>query len=181
MLEFLVSVEIQRRRHYRVAAPDADAARADLRDVLPEGARIVDCRVAGSVGTRLARRAMRHILTRDFLPLSGDAPATVEDWLFAARDAAPAGVDAINLRLASAGLRLRPDGAGALSLACGSAHSIPALARWCRGQPFAGSTLLAALAELPRALRCNMTISGLRTRAISMPLQDWLDYGGDDA
>lgn len=164
MRAFAVTYEEKRTRRVQVAAPSADAARAQMLALLHPGCRVVDVRAADDpdVAEGEAQRALTQLLDRPFLSHEGQ-PQLVADWLDRGTNADLR--DAVNQRLAIAGLRLLPD----LALAVGSPVSIPTLRLWFGTGPWAGSRLLAVLATAPGARRSNMSFGGMRSRAVILP------------
>jgi hypothetical protein len=164
MRAFAVTYEEKRTRRVQVAAPSADLARAQMVALLHPGCRVVDVRAADEpdVAEGEAQRALTHLLDRPYLSHDGQTQL-VADWLD--RGTTPDLRDAVNGRLALAGLRLLSEA----SLAVGSPVSVPTLRLWFGNGPWAGSRLLAVLATVPGARRSNMSFGGVRSRAVILP------------
>jgi hypothetical protein len=167
MQVYAVTITEQRERRIRLAAASREGAIEAARAVARPKDRVVDVRLWGERDTRAGEEALSHLLSRDYLtfdgkPYAGGIAPTVGDWL----TRAAGGLLAANERLALAGLRVLER-----RVFVGSPSSIPALAGWFRGTAWEGPELLAVLALLPGALRTNCTFAGLRSRAVSLPME----------
>lgn len=164
---FTVNTVETRRRAWTVAARDAHAAERAVRARLPRGARITErpVPVEDIDTTASGEAALAQLLGTPYLPRDG-APMMIEDWVLLAlgNDEGP-GRDAVNTRLAPAGLRVADD-----CLWIGSAACIPAMGLIFEGTEWAGRGLADALRLLPGARTRHMTYAGRRARSIGLPL-----------
>lgn len=161
---FTLTVEERRVVRQRIAAPDPAAAMALARRGLGRRDRILGCDETGiDPDQDAAQDALSWLLDRPFLPLPGhQLAAPVRSWIGWTRGNPDRG----NAILATAGLRLGPDG----RLAVGSATTIPTLGWWTQGTIWAGGGLTAALRAMPGAELTNLTFAGRRARAVRVPI-----------
>lgn len=178
MQVFSVTVERLASRRLQVLAASADRAIAMVQATLPSGARATkasplhDESLTGSVGCGMGVEAIDHLLERDFLAVDG-RPTLVRDWVLLARQLSER--DRANRALAMAGMRIiMGDRVEEYFLAVGSAISVPLLAHWCDGTPFAGAALLPTLASIPGALRprSGFTFAGVPSRVVLIPAEN---------
>lgn len=166
---YTVTVRETRLRRIQLVAESVDAACSAAAAVLDDGARVVDAQLHAEREPAAARSALDRLLTRDFLTLPSGPTGTVGDWVYHAAKGQDWALDKLPL----IGLRLEPGG-----LVIGSPTSVPALAAWFRGTPWAKAELLAVLALVPGARRTNRTLAGVKSRAVILPIDTVLDMIG---
>lgn len=168
---YTVRIEQRRSRFQTVAAPSHDAARRMAGLLLREGDRVLSVQQAAitshaPVNAEEGRSALVLLLSQVFVDMDGGA-AWVSTWINLWQEQ-PARREEVNLVLASAGLRLKDTGA----LTVGTCTSIPTLAEWFSGTPYAGPCLASALATIPGAERGSATFSGIRSRTVIIPASE---------
>jgi len=173
MQVYTIRIERRRIRRQAIAATSAETARRHAALLLREGDRILGVTTAPSgvepeASLDEAREALDFLLSRPFLDLDGRA-ALLRHWILFA----VARPDVAAQPLAMAGLRLRPEGLEANArLAIGSPGSVPALGEWFEGSRWAGARLLNVLDAIPGAARTNLTLAGIASRAVLVPLKE---------
>lgn len=169
MQVYTVTLRETRLRRIQMVADSAGAAEIAAADVLPEGAKVVEIQLYTERQPAAAKKALHYLLSRDFMTLPSGPTGTVGDWVHHAANGEDWAMD----RLPLIGLRVEND-----RLLIGSPTSVPALAAWFKGTHWAKAELLAALALVDGAKRTNRTMAGVKTRAVSLPLEPVLDMIG---
>ncbi len=171
MQVFTVTLRETRLRRIQMVSPDADDGRANAEAVLDEGAKVIDVQVYADRAPDAAAKALDRLLSRDFMALPSGVAGTVGDWIHHAANGADWALDKLPL----IGLRVEQD-----RVVIGSPTSVPALAAWFKGTPWAKAELLNVLALIDGARRTNRTLAGVKSRAVSLPLEPVLDLIGRD-
>lgn len=169
MQVFVITLQEARPRRIKMVADDRDAALAAAKDVLPDGWRVLDIQLHADLKPQTASKALDRLLTRDFLTLPSGVTGTVGDWIHHAAKGEDWAIDQLPL----IGVRVEPG-----RVVIGSPTSVPALGAWFRGTPWAKAELLNALALFAGAKRTNRGMAGVKTRAVSLPLEPVLDMIG---
>lgn len=161
---FYVTVETRSTCRITVAAKNELEASADAIMISGPGAKCLQVVQASYTVEAQAHEALAHLLVQNWLHLD-DQPATIGDWLNAARRE-PATRDKINAKLALAGLRLMDNA----DLIIASPRTIPLLKRWFASTPWDEAALFAALLTLPGARREGPRYyAGAQSRGVRVP------------